>query len=159
MLYHFLRKLYRDCSGVAFVELALAAPLMALIFLGMVDLSVIVSTRIDLEQAAQRTTDYALAKRPTSTNVSYLVNEAATASGRPASDIRVDLILECDGTPIGTFNSSCTAGQVQKRFVSVEIDQAVSTGFNWRGMAAMFDGNTIPYAPTTVTGDSIVRLQ
>ena len=159
MLYHFLRKIYRDCSGVGFVELALAAPLLALMFLGMVDLSIIVATRIDLEQAAQRTTDYALAKRPTSANVNYLITEAMNASGRPATDIRVEFILECDGTQGYSFNSNCTPGQLQKRFVSVEIDQPVSTGFNWRNLGAMFSGATVPYEPTTVTGDSIVRLQ
>ena len=159
MLYHFLHKLYRDTSGVGFVELALAAPLLALLFLGMVDLSVIVATRIDLEQAAQQTTDLALAKRPTSTDTSYLVAEARNASNRPASDIRVQLILECDGTQGYSFNSNCSPGQVQKRFVSVAIDQPVSTGFNWRNMGAMFSGTTVPYSPTTVTGDSIVRLQ
>ena len=78
MFLHFIRKLARDCSGVGFIELALTAPLLALLFLGMIDLSSVVSTRIDLEQAAQRTTDYALAKRPPNGNTSYLVNEAAT---------------------------------------------------------------------------------
>ena len=159
MLYHFLRKLYRDCSGVGFIELALTAPLLAVLFLGMVDLSVIVSTRIELEQAAQRTTDYALAKRPTSTDVSYLVTEAVNASGRPARDVRVQFILECDGVQGFGFNSNCVAGQLQKRFVSVEIDQPVQTGFNWRNMAAWFGGTRVPYEATTVTGDSIVRLQ
>lgn len=159
MLFHFIRRLARDCSGIGFVELALAAPLLALLFLGMIDLSNVVSTRIDLELAAQRTTDYALARRPINGNNSYLVSEASTASGVPSSDIVVELILECDGTRQSSFASSCVAGQEQKRFVSVAISKQVSTGFNWRAMGAMFNGGNSTYAPVTVTGDSFVRLQ
>lgn len=159
MLFHFIRKLTRDCSGIGFVELALAAPLLALLFLGMVDLSSVVSNRIDLEQAAQRTTDFALAKRPTNGNATYLVNEAATASGAATGDIDVQLILECDGNRQASFTSSCLAGEVQKRFVSVAISRNVSTGFNWRAMGAMFSGGSAAYAPVRVTGDSLVRLQ
>lgn len=159
MFLHFIRKLARDCSGVGFIELALTAPLLALLFLGMIDLSSVVSTRIDLEQAAQRTTDYALAKRPPNGNTSYLVNEASTASGVPSSDIVVELILECDGTRQSSFTGSCTSGQVQKRFVSVAISKSVSTGFNWRALGAMFNGGNSTYSPVRVTGDSLVRLQ
>ena len=159
MLFHFFRKLRDDISGVGFVELALTAPLLALMFLGMTDLSIIVASRIDLEQAAQRTTDLALAKRPTSTDTSYLVAEAMAASGRPASDVTVTYILECNGTVMSSFNDTCAAGEVPKRFVSVSIVEPVTTGFNWRGLAGMFTGEVAAYEGTTVTGDSIVRLQ
>ena len=102
MLLAFFQRLLRDQNGVGFVELALAAPLLALMFLGMIDLSVIVATRVDLEQAAQRTTDFALAKRPPNGNTAYLVTEAKAASGVTSdSDVTVTLTLECDGTVQG----------------------------------------------------------
>ena len=81
MIFAFFQRLIRDQNGVGFVELALTAPLLALLFLGMIDLSTVVATRVDLEQAAQRTTDYALAKRPPNGNTAYLVAEAKAASG------------------------------------------------------------------------------
>ena len=152
-------RLRHDRRGMGFIEMALATPLLALLFLGMVDLSKIVAANIDLEQAAQRTTDYALARRPASASTTYLETEAANASGQSSSNIRVELFLECDGTKQTSFTGSCASGSTTHRFVSVEIDRQVDTGFNWRGMAAIFAGGNGSYRPVTVTGDSVVRIQ
>ena len=153
------QRLARDERGIGFLEMAIAAPVLALIFLGIVDISRIVATNIDLEQAAQRTTDFALARRPTNGSTGYLVTEAVAASGRPSGDITVEVFLECNGVKASSFTSVCVPGEVAKRFVSVEIEQTVSTGFNWRAMAAVFGTGSGTYRPVTVTGDSIVRIQ
>lgn len=159
MIFAFIQRLIRDKSGVGFIELALVAPILALMFLGMVDLSRIVATRIDLEQAAQRTTDFALAKRPPNGSTTYLVEEAKTAAGVSASDVTVRLTLECDGTVQTNFTSDCAAGQETRRFATVAIRKTIDTGFNWRGMASIFTGRSSAYVPITVVGDSVVRLQ
>ena len=160
MIFAFFQRLIRDQNGVGFVELALVAPLVALLFLGMVDLSKIVATRVDLEQAAQRTTDFALAKRPPNGNTAYLVTEAKSASGVTNSgDVTVTLTLECDGTVQSNFTDNCSAGEVTARFAEVAIRKQVATGFNWRAVAALFGGGNGTYRPVTVTGDSVVRLQ
>ena len=49
-----MASLWRDERGNSFLETALAAPLLASLFVGMVDVSRAVSAKIDLEQAAQR---------------------------------------------------------------------------------------------------------
>ena len=160
MIFAFFQRLLRDQNGVGFVELALVAPLLALMFLGMVDLSKIIATRVDLEQAAQRTTDYALAKRPPNGNTGYLVAEAKAASGVTADgDVTVSLTLECDGTVQANFTDNCATGEVTARFASVAIRKTVATGFNWRAIASMLSAGQAAYQPVTVTGDSIVRLQ
>lgn len=159
MIFAFIQRLIRDKSGVGFVELALAAPLLALMFLGMIDMSKVISTRVDLEQAAQRTTDLALAKRPPNGNTAYLKAEAVAASGVSASDVTVTLTCECDGVVQSKFTDSCGSGQVTKRFAKVSIKKQVSTGFNWRIVGAMFSGGSANYTPITVEGDSVVRLQ
>lgn len=156
----FIQRLNRDQQGVGFVELALVAPLIALLFLGMTDLSKVISTRVDLEQAAQRTTDFALAKRPPNGDTTYLVNEAKNASGvTDSNNVTVKLVLECDGTAQPNFTAQCAPGQITARFANVAIRKTVSTGFNWRAIAAMFGGSSAEYRPVTVTGDSVVRLQ
>ena len=154
-------KLVAAQDGVGFVEMALVTPLLALLFLGMVDISTVVTTNIDLEQAAQRTTDYALARRPTDGSTGYLVAEAASASGRPSSDVKVDLFLECGGVRRSSFTDICDPGETTHRFAYVAIEQEVVTGFNWRAFAAMFDPSygSGAYEPITVTGDSLVRFQ
>jgi Flp pilus assembly protein TadG len=159
MIYAFIQRLIRDQRGVGFVELALVAPMIALFFLGMVDMSKIIAARIDMEQAAQRTTDLALGKRPPNDSTTYLVNEAVSASGQPSSNVTVTLSLECDGTVQSSFTGTCSTGQETRRFATVSITKTVNTGFNWRAMGAMFTGQSATYTPITVTGDSVVRLQ
>jgi len=159
MIFAFLQRLVRDQSGLGFVELALVAPFLALLFLGMVDLSMITATKIDLEQAAQRTTDYALGRRPPNGSTTYLVNEAVAASGQPSSMITVSLTVECNGVVQSSYTAICTSGQEIRRFATVSIRKTVNTGFNWRGLAAMFTGGSSAYVPVTVIGDSVVRLQ
>ncbi|MEB3414547.1 TadE/TadG family type IV pilus assembly protein [Alteriqipengyuania sp. WL0013] len=155
-----LRRLRRDEAGVGLLELALVAPILMLLCLGMVDVSRLVSAKIDLEQAAQRTTDFALSRRPTSNNGSYLVTEAAAAAGVPAKDVTVELFLECNGVKQTDFNTACPAGQAQARFASIAITRAVKTQFNWKAFAnfgaSRQEGST---TSVSVVGDSVVRFQ
>ena len=153
-----LTRLRHDDRGVGFVELAMVAPVLMLLCLGMIDISRLVSARIDLEQAAQRTTDFALARRPTSSNTSYLVTEGANAGGVPAQDVEVELFLECDGVRQDEFNTPCPDGEVQARFASVAISRDVPTEFNWTGMARLF-GHEGSGEAVAVIGDSVVRFQ
>lgn len=159
MLYHFFRRLRRDTSGLGFIELAMVAPLLGLLCLGMLDAATIIQQTLDLEQAAQRTTDYALAKRPSGNDKKYLETAAREASGATAQQVNVQLIFECGGVRQANFTGSCNPGQIPKRFVSVAIRRPVQTGFNWRLLSARGSGANTTYQPITVTGDSLVRLQ
>lgn len=152
------RRLGRDVRGVAIIELALATPLLMLLFVGMVDLSLLASAKIDLEQAAQRTTDYVLAKRPTNGNGGYLAAEAAAAAGVPQENITVQLFLECNGVRQASFDTPCLAGQVQARFASVEIRRQEELTFNWTSMTKFF-GGTEQAGAVLIAGDSLVRFQ
>lgn len=154
----FARSIGRDVQAVAIIELALAAPLLMLLFVGMVDLSVLVSEKLDLEQAAQRTTDYALAKRPTNANGSYLATEAAASAGVPLQNVTVQLFLECNGVRQASFDTPCVAGQIQARFASVEIRRQVQLVFNWTNMAGFF-GSSAQAGEVLIAGDSVVRFQ
>ena len=159
MLFDFIRRLRRDESGLGFIELALVTPLLGLLVLGMLDGATIIQTCLDLEQAAQRTTDYALAKRPRNDDKTYLETAAYQASGAKRENISVNLIFECSGVKQTRFDGSCSPGQVAKRFVTVTIKRQVHTGFNWRLFAALGGGTGTQYVPVTVKGDSTVRLQ
>ena len=159
MLFHFFRRLRRDTSGLGLIELALVTPLLSLLVLGMLDGAMIIQQALDLEQAAQRTTDYALAKRPRNDDKRYLETAAMEASGEPAQNISVELSFECSGVKQTRFNGSCSPGQVAKRFVTVAITREIQTGFNWRLFGALGSGESTDYVPVTVRGDSTVRLQ
>lgn len=155
-----LRRLRHDDRGVGLLELALVAPILMLLCLGMVDISRLVSTKIDLEQAAQRTTDFALSRRPTSSDGTYLKIEAAAAAGVPSKDVTVELFLECNGVKQLDFNTACPSGQTQARFASIAITKSVATEFNWKAFADFGNAEKSQMAGSvSVTGDSVVRFQ
>ena len=154
-------RLRRDNSGVALVEMALSMPLLMLLCLGMIDVSRLVAAKIDLEQAAQRTTDYVLAVRPTSnksTNLTKYITEAKTASGLGSDGVSFEIYLECDGVKEADFDTECGDDETIARFAKVVLTDEVETQFNWTGFAAMFDGKQRS-AKVTVKGDSTVRFQ
>lgn len=153
-----LVSLAHNREGMGAMELALALPFLMLLTLGMIDASTLIATKIDYEQAAQRTTDFALAKRPTNSNNAYLVAEAVRASGLPTDRIKVELLLECDGVRQADFNTACAIGQNRARFVNVEIRNAVATQFDWSSLAGFLGHNPFTNS-VTVTGDSLVRFQ
>lgn len=150
--------LWRDSAGTGALELALALPVLLLLMTGMIDMSRVISARIDMEQAAIRATDYALAIRPTSSNSSYIRNEAATAAGVPVKDVTVEIFLECDGVRQANFNSVCASGEDQARLVSVEIVRTVDSAVDWTSIAGLF-GKNAGDSDITVTGNSVVRFQ
>ena len=152
------RRIRRDTRGVALVEMALSLPLLMLLCLGMIDISRLVATKIDLEQAAQRTTDFVLAKRPSSSNTTVYVNEAVSASGLPKSGVVVKLYLECDGEVQASFTDICADDETIGRYATVSLTKNVGLDFNWSAFATMFDGKTRS-STVMVVGDSTVRFQ
>jgi Flp pilus assembly protein TadG len=154
----FGRTIAGDRTGFGAMELGLALPFLVLLSLGMVDASKLISTKIDYEQAAQRTTDFALAKRPNGSDGTYLKTEAANAAGVASENVSVSIFLECNGVQQQDFDASCAAGEIPARFAEVTISSPVATEFDWSGIARIlgvkaFDNQVI------VTGDSLVRFQ
>ncbi|HSG34203.1 MAG TPA: TadE/TadG family type IV pilus assembly protein [Sphingomonadaceae bacterium] len=152
-----LRRLASEERGTGIMELGIALPVLLLLLLGTVDASRMAAAKIDLEQAAQRTTDYALAVRPNGNDGTYLQAEAASAAGVPTSQVTVDIYLECDGVRVD-FALTCVAGEVRARYVSVEIDDNVETMFDWAALSAVIGSTALP-SSIRVQGDSIVRIQ
>ena len=150
--------LVRDTRGLAFVEMAFVVPVLLLLLLGAIDMSRLISARIDIEQAAQRTTDFALSRRPTNSNVNYLVNEAKAATGLPAANITAQLFMECNGVRVTDFKVGCPTGQTSARYVSIRIIDNVDPLFDWSGLAALLGAEGFNKT-FIVTGDSVVRIQ
>ena len=154
----FFRAIARDQRGTSFIELALLMPFLLVMLLGSIDASRMIAARMDLEQAAQRTTDFALSSRPTSSDTSYLVDEAVAASGLDAQHVTVELYLECNDVKIGDFDAGCPGGQKRARYVKVKIADAIDPFFNWGSLGA-FLGTDAFDGVLTVEGDSTVRFQ
>lgn len=151
------KSLGRDHRGVATIELAFILPILLLLMLGTIDFSQIFAAKLDLEQAAQRTTDYALSVPPINQDGTNLRREAMAAAGVPAQNVTVELFLECDGVRQSNFTATCPS-QTKARFVRVVIINQVETVFDWGALSAIFGSRILP-ALNRVSGDSIVRYR
>jgi Flp pilus assembly protein TadG len=124
MLAHF-RALARDQRGAAVIELALAAPLMATLLIGLVDLSTAYSDKLRLEQVAQRTVEKVQQKSFKPADETTLESEAQTEAGSGAT-ADVTYWLECNGvrqTGSSAYANGCSSGQENSRYVQVDIQK------------------------------------
>ena len=147
-------RLARDDRGASIVELALVAPVMASLLIGMVDLSRAYSHKLKLEQAAQRAIEKVQQYQTTTSTYGTLQTEAAAAAGVPTSNVTIDFWLECDGTRAGNYDSVCTTGQTYGRWVSVEITGTFSPMFRSRQWPGANTDGTF-----TLTGKAGMRTQ
>lgn len=114
-------RLARDDRGASLVELALVAPIMASLLIGMVDLSRAYSHKLKLEQAAQRAIEKVQQYQTATSTYGTLRAEAAAAAGVPSGNVTIDYWLECNGVRAATYESVCSSGQVYARWVQVDV--------------------------------------
>ncbi|HXG82068.1 MAG TPA: TadE/TadG family type IV pilus assembly protein [Sphingomicrobium sp.] len=124
-----LRTLAADERGTSLIEMALATPMFAALLMGMVDLSRAYSEKLQLEQASQRAIEKVMNNQTTSTSYNTLKAEAASAAGIPETDVTIDYWLECNGARQSNYDTSCTSGQIQTRYLNVEVRKKFSPIF------------------------------
>ena len=144
-----------DERGNSIIEMGLAAPLLAALLVGAIDISRAVAIRLELEQAAQRTIELVQRSSFQEAHLSTLENEAATAAGVPVADADGEAWLECDGSNTKlAFNGSCSAGQAYARYVSISIDRTFAPVFGTQYFPGANQDGTV-----TVTATAGVRVQ
>ena len=111
----------KDERGGSVVELAIIAPVLASLLIGLVDLSRAYSAKSRLEQAAERAVQKIQAYQGTSTDFSVLKAEVASAAEVPESNVSVDNWLECNGNRQPDFDATCPEGQMSARWLSVDV--------------------------------------
>jgi Flp pilus assembly protein TadG len=165
MIIHTINRLRRDERGAALVELALAAPFMAALVVGMTDLARGYSTKVQLEQAAQRTIEKVEQQKSVGTSYNSMLSTEATnaladAGYSSGNTITPDSWLECssDGTTWtrqSDFNGSCpNATDTTARYVSIRISRNFSPLFTSRAWPGANSDGTF-----TVSGYAEVRIQ
>ena len=146
------------CSrhGGAAAEMALIAPVLGgMLFVGM-DLGLAFWEKLQLEQAAQRSIELAVAPGTTGTgNYSYLDAEVRAAYGKPVQSVSVQNWLECNGVRQANWNTFCPAGQTFARYVQVEVRAEYTPRFSFGGLL----GGSGQNGGFLLTGDASVRLQ
>jgi len=136
-----LSNLRADRRGAAVIELALAAPVLAALLVGMTDISRAYAMKLRLAQAAQRTIEKIQVNGQNTNDYTTLSAEAAaaaTAAGYTGSTVVVNYKLECNGTTNtsnttgAAINAACTGGQTSARYVTVTISNYYSPMFGTR---------------------------
>lgn len=146
-----LRKLSRDERGASIIEMALTAPFLAALVIGMVDVSRGYNAKLQLEQAAQRAIEKAMQgmQGDESTDIfEGLQEEAALAAGVDVEDVEVRYWLECNGVSQNTsaatmaedYEKVCPPGEVYSRHVNVQIEKVYAPMFPTKWKGANSDG-------------------
>lgn len=146
-----LSRLLRDESGASLIEMAMVAPFLATLVIGVTDISRGYSDRLQLEQAAQRAIEKAMQGMQgdeTTTIFKTLKAEAAAAAGVAESAVEVRYWLECNGvdqnsspaTMDADYEKVCASGQVYARYLRVAITKKYTPFFATKWLGASADG-------------------
>ena len=121
----------RDNRGAAVIELAMIAPVLALMTIGVVDLSNGFARKLRLEQAAQRSIEKVMQTTGSLTVEETIAAEAVCqyngtdedgvclTAPMTVDDVTVEHRLECNG--IQTADPDCPIGQEESRWVQVTV--------------------------------------
>jgi Flp pilus assembly protein TadG len=104
------RNLRADERGAAVIELALVAPLLALLTIGIIDVSQAFNRRLTLEQAAQRAIEKVMQTTGDTTAEETIKAEAAAQGDVDEDDVVVTYRLECDGKVVADYDTECAPG-------------------------------------------------
>lgn len=156
-----LAHLVRDERGTSVVELALLAPILASLVIGITDLSLAYSEKLQLEQAAQQSIEKAMNGEKEAAFFDALVDEATEAADVDEDAVEVSFWLECNGvsqntspeTMIEDYGEVCEDGETFARYVNVRIEKNFDPIFSTEWAGANPDGTF------TLVGEAGIRVQ
>jgi Flp pilus assembly protein TadG len=150
-----LKPLRRDERGASMVEFALFVPILAVMVMGITDVSMGYSRKLTYEQAAYRALER-VAVGSVQSDYSYLRPEAAAAAGVPVANVTVDNWLECDGVRQTSFDGVCPDTQMVSRYVRIAITGTYTPSFDYGPLARGFGGanGTVP-----ISASASLRIQ
>ena len=121
-----LLTLGRDQRGTSLIEFGFLAPFLAVLAMGIIDLSRGLAERFALQQAVNRSLEL-VQSRPatasaTATDLDYefAKTEAQAAAGTGAT-VTLTRWLECDGVDKGAASGSCADGEDTARYLRIRI--------------------------------------
>ena len=112
---------FADNRGAAVIELALVAPVLALLTIGIIDISQAFGRKLTLEQAAQRAIEKVMQTTGNTTPEATIKEEAAAQGDVSQDDVVVTYRMECDGVEQADFDTECAPGQAEARWLMVTV--------------------------------------
>lgn len=144
-----LRLIWRSNSGIAAVEFAMVVPIMALMFLAIADLGIGIYTDMQVNNAAQYGTEYALLNGYDSDSISNAIRSASNLS-----DLTISPSQFCGCPQSGRVNrtscsASCSDGTSAGTYAQVSVTHNYATIIPYPGLPSSF----------ALAAHSTVRLQ
>ena len=131
-----LSKLRGDNEGAAIVELALCAPILATMIIGIVDLSNAYTRKLNLEQAAQRGMEKIMQTTDDDTVDVAVVNEIARAANIAVANVTMTTKLFCTNRSSGTvverasFTDDCNPStEWESRYIEITAVESFTPMF------------------------------
>jgi len=128
-----LFNLARDRKGAAVIELALAAPILATMVIGVTDISIAYGKKLELEQAAQRAIEKVAQTTGETTPEDTIKKEAVCQynSSEPDSvgvcpgristaNVSVTYGLKCNGA-VTAYSTDCAPGETEVRYITTTV--------------------------------------
>jgi Flp pilus assembly pilin Flp len=119
--------LARDERGTSLIEFGFLIPFLALLTMGVIDLSQGLAERFALQQAVNQGLELVQARPavadPDSGEVNYdfVKNHIVAVTKVPSGQVTVTRWLECDGIDKGDVEGTCAAGQAVARYLRVRV--------------------------------------
>jgi Flp pilus assembly protein TadG len=132
-----LRAMGAATDGVAVVETALIAPVLAIVIVGVIDTAGYGAAKLESQQAVNRGL------------------ETATQAGVSTSQVTVTQTLECSGTTT-SWSSSCATGQETARYIQIQISTTYTPLFALGSLAKLY-GNSDGIIP--ISTSQVIRIQ
>jgi len=152
-----IRALLSCERGNSFIEMALAAPVLATLLLGMIDISRGVADKLELTQVAQRTIERVQRTGYSPSNNSTLETEAETEAnlGGSGAEATVTAWLECGNSSTRlSFTGTCSSGQPYARYVNITVTRPFTPLFGSRFFPGANSDGTY-----TINGEAGIRIQ
>jgi Flp pilus assembly protein TadG len=142
-----LRSFARDQRGTALIEFGFLAPFLALLAMGVIDLSRGLAERFALQQAVNASLELVQARpavatgTSTSVDYSFVKNEAMAEAGVDSDHVVLEQWLECDGEEADHYTDTCADGEDTARYLQVRISKDFQGEFYFDNIPMLATGS------------------
>lgn len=141
-----LTSLARDERGTSLIEFGFLVPFLALLTMGVIDLSRGLAERFALQQAVASGLEL-VQSRPAlaaatadDVDYSFVEEEVRAAAGVEADQVTMTRWLECHGVDAGDVKGTCPAGQDTARYLRVRVTKDFVGEFYFRKIPMVASG-------------------
>lgn len=144
-----MRRLFtltRDERGTSLIEFGFLAPFLALLAMGMIDLSRGLAERFALQQAVNRGLELVQARPAVAAadagdvDYSYVKTEVVDAADVAETNVTLTRWLECDGGDPKEVNATCADGEDVARYLKVRVTKNFTGEFYYESIPMAASG-------------------